>query len=89
MLEIRQELKRSDKKALEVLEARKRSTVYFVFPETKEDCKTSLVLKAPKTESSVRTVYLPNTVAVELLKLKKPSRRKRNVCMGCIRISTW
>ena len=71
MLEIRQELKRSDKKALEVLEARKRSTVYFVFPETKEDCKTSLVLKAPKTERSVRTVYLPNTVAVELQKLKE------------------
>lgn len=71
MVEIRQELKRSDKRALEMLEARKRSTVYFVFPETKEDCKTSLVLKAPKTESSVRTVYLPNTVAVELQKLKE------------------
>ena len=77
MLEIRQELKRCDKKVLEVLETRKRSTVYFIFPEMKENCKTSLVLKAPKTESSVRTVYLPNTVAAELLKLKRAQENQK------------
>ena len=81
-LEIRQELKRCDKRALEVLESRKRSTVYFIFPETKEDCKTSLVLKAPKTDSSVRTVYLPNTVASELLKLKKAQQTQKERLHG-------
>ncbi len=82
VLEIRQELKRCDKKALEVLESRKRSTVYFVFPEMKDNCKTSLVLKSPKTESSVRTVYLPNTVALELLKLKEAQQTRKERLHG-------
>ena len=82
VLEIRQELKRCDKKALEVLESRKRSTVYFVFPEMKDNCKTSLVLKSPKTESSVRTVYLPNTVAMELLKLQTAQQTRKERLHG-------
>lgn len=38
-----------------------------VFPTLMPHCSTRLVLKAPKTESSVRTVWLPPTVAKLLL----------------------
>lgn len=74
-LEIKQELKRCDKSTLSVLDANKRSNVYFTFPETKPDCKTSLVLKAPKTESSVRNVYIPNTVANALRELREEQEK--------------
>lgn len=70
VLEVKQELKRCDKNTLEILEVKKRSNVYFTFPETKPNCKTSLVLKSPKTDSSVRNVYIPNTVAIALRDLK-------------------
>ena len=69
-IKVRQELKRCDKSTLAVLEEKHRSNVYYKFPETKEGCKTSLVLKAPKTDSSVRTVYVPKSVAEALLELK-------------------
>ena len=65
-----------------VLEARKRSNVYFTFPEMKEGNKTSLVLKAPKTESSVRNIYLPNTVAAALLELRREQDRRREELHG-------
>ena len=82
VLRVTQELKRCDKTTLKVLEARKRSNVYFTFPELKEGSKTSLVLKAPKTESSVRSIYLPNTVAAALLDLKKAQERQREQLHG-------
>ena len=82
MLQIRQELKRSDKKALEALESKKRSNVYFIFPETKPDCKTSLVLKVPKTESSIRDVYIPNSVARALQELKEEQARQKERLHG-------
>ena len=45
--------------------------VIFTFPEWKQtDSTTSLVLKSPKTESSVRKVYLPRTVALALREVK-------------------
>ena len=69
-LYVKQELKRCDKFALEKMKGRKKEEIFFVFPELKEGCKTSVVLKAPKTESSVRVIYLPKTVADELVKLK-------------------
>lgn len=81
-LEVKQELKRCSKDALDKLRERKREKVYFVFPETKPDCKTSLVLKAPKTESSLRTIYVPNTVAQELLKLKGEQERQKAELQG-------
>ena len=69
-LEIKQELKRCDKASLAALEGRNRSDVFFYFPELNEDGKTLLVLKKPKTQTSIRRVYIPNTVAVELMKLR-------------------
>lgn len=64
---IDKELKRCNKSSLEDLKRRGRSSVVFTFPDWKQGTtKTSLVLKAPKTDSSVRTVFLPGTVLTAL-----------------------
>lgn len=81
-LEVKQELKRCSKGALEKLRERKREKVFFIFPETKPDCKTLLVLKQPKTESSHRTIYIPNTVAQELLKHKTEQEKQKEQLQG-------
>lgn len=82
ILEVRQELKRCDKTSLEALESKSRSNVYFVFPETKQNCRTSLVLKMPKTESSIRTVYIPNSVARVLLELRSAQEKQIGALHG-------
>lgn len=81
-LVVKQELKRCSKDALAKLRERKREKVFFVFPETKPDCKTSLVLKEPKTQSSLRTIYVPNTVAQELLKQKQAQTERKAELQG-------
>ena len=69
---INKELKRCEKSSVEALEKRGRSKVLFTFPAWKQtDCTTALVLKTPKTESSVRVVFLPRTVAAALIEAKK------------------
>ena len=67
-LHVNKELKRCQKKDLEKLEARNRSKVILKFPERRDKCLTVLVLKSPKTTSSVRNIFIPNTVAEELQK---------------------
>ena len=69
---IDKELKRCDKSSLQDLERRGRSKVRFIFPEVKrkQPCKTALVLKALKTASSIRNVYLPETVSMALLEMQ-------------------
>ena len=68
---INKELKRCDKSSLEDLKQRGRSGVLFTFPGMKQGAtKTSLVLKDPKTASSVRTVFLPGTVLASLRERK-------------------
>ena len=81
-LEVRQELKRCDKSSLEALEGMSRSNVYFTFPDTKPNCKTSLVLKVPKTESSLRTVYIPNSVALALRELQARQEQQKAALHG-------
>lgn len=81
-LEVRQELKRCDKSSLEALEGMSRSNVYFTFPDTKPNCKTSLVLKLPKTESSLRTVYIPNSVALALRELQARQEQQKAALHG-------
>lgn len=67
-LQVNKELRRADKRSLEELHQRNRDDVYLVFPNWKlKPVTTLLVLKAPKTESSVRTIYLPRSVAQLLL----------------------
>lgn len=63
-LKVEVQLSRIDKDAYEKLK-RKKDQIKFVFPEVfpKKQYKTVLVLKTPKTESSIRTVYIPPTTA--------------------------
>lgn len=69
---ITKELKRCQKDSLAALERRGRSTVLLTFPEWKQTgSSTSLVLKVPKTESSIRKVFLPKTVALALVEAKR------------------
>lgn len=76
---IDRELKRCDKRSLEDLEKRGRSKVYFMFPEVKQksSCTTVLALKAPKTVSSIRNVYLPATVAKALQEQKERQEQEK------------
>jgi len=67
---INKELKRCDKSSLSALDRRGRANVFFAFPDRKDGAATTLVLKTPKTESSVRTVFLPTTVANALRSMK-------------------
>lgn len=68
---VNKELKRCQKDSLEALAHRGRSQVIFTFPEWKQtDSTTSLVLKSPKTESSIRKIFLPKTVALALREVK-------------------
>lgn len=75
---INKTLKRSRKEALENLQ---RDQVIFTFPEEKQTSSTtSLILKYPKTRSSIRTIYLPRTVAQALLDRKAEQDRLKALC---------
>lgn len=77
---INKELKRCQKDSLAALERRGRSTVLLTFPEWKQTgSSTSLVLKAPKTESSVRKVFLPKTVSMALTEEKVRQQRAKEM----------
>lgn len=67
-LNVNKELQRVNKKALEDLD---KKDVIFVFPEERKNCKTVRVLKKPKTTSSIRRVFLPQSVAEMLIEWKK------------------
>lgn len=70
-LRVDRELNRCSNKSIEDLERVNRSTVIFKFPcVMPKKATTTLVLKAPKTESSNRTIYLPKAVIEELRKTK-------------------
>ena len=62
------ELQRASKEALQKLDNK---DVIKVFPGILASKHTSLLLKTPKTKTSVRTVYLPKTVAEMLVKHKQ------------------
>ena len=65
---IDKELERATKNAIEILCEKE---ILFVFPAILSNTSTRLVLKTPKTESSVRKVWLPKTVAYILREWKK------------------
>lgn len=70
-LTVEKELRRCDKTSLERLRACGNDDVFFVFPNWKQtETRTVLVLKTPKTESSVRSIFIPEAV-IELLKEEK------------------
>jgi len=65
---IDKELIRCSKRSLEALDKR---DVMKTFPPAMGNCSTRLVLKKPKTESSIRKVWLPKTVAYILRQWKE------------------
>ena len=65
---INKTLQRVDKGAMEALN---RKDVIVVFPEASAQNRTIIVLKKPKTFSSVRKVFLPKTVAKMLIICKQ------------------
>lgn len=70
-LEVRYVLSRCNNESIEALERIHRSTIVLKFPRSVErETKTTLVLKDPKTESSIRTIYLPIAVIEELRRMK-------------------
>lgn len=77
---INKELKRCDKSSLTRLSNRSKCKVYFTFPEQKKnESTTSLVLKDPKNKSSVRTIYLPQTVADHLIEIRRRQEEMRRL----------
>lgn len=65
---IDKELQRVSRKVLETLESK---DVMLQFPATSSATSTVLVLKSPKTESSVRKVFMPKAVASMLVEWKR------------------
>lgn len=55
---------------VDVLEKLDNKDVLFIFPHTLSRKHTRLVLKTPKTKTSVRKIFLPNTVAQMLIQRK-------------------
>jgi len=74
-LKVDRELRRCSNESIEVLERVNRSTVLFKFPRIMpKKATTTLVLKAPKTESSYRVIYLPQAVIDELRRVREQQR---------------
>lgn len=70
-LKVDRELHRCNNDSIEALERVNRSTILLKFPVIMpKKATTTLVLKAPKTESSNRVIYLPGAVIEELRKAK-------------------
>lgn len=65
---VNKELQRVNKDTMELLD---KKDVVRVFPHILCNQNTSLVLKAPKTKTSVRKIFLPKTVALMLLERKR------------------
>lgn len=65
---INKELQRISKAAVEAISSR---DIYYTFPAVMARNSTVLVLKGPKTKTSVRRVYLPKTVAEMLVERKR------------------
>lgn len=77
---IDRELQRCSNKSIEALERVNRSTIITKFPVIMpKKATTTLVLKAPKTASSVRTVYLPQAVIDELEKCKLKQEENKSL----------
>lgn len=67
-IEIVQELARASMNAMQAIGEK---DIYFVFPNIMPNPGSRLVLKKPKTDSSIRTVWLPKTLVYILREWKK------------------
>lgn len=71
-LTVEKELRRCNKENLEQLRQQGRDDVFFTFPPMKKtESTTVLVLKTPKTKSSVRNIFLPEIVVLSLRQMKR------------------
>lgn len=73
---INKEIQRVSKKAIASLEGK---DVILIFPENSKKCKTVRIMKTPKTDSSVRKVFLPKSVALMLVEWKKQQEEYQEV----------
>ena len=69
-LQVTSQLQRISRETFETLH-RKKSHIKLAFPGSRENAMTMLVLKTPKTKSSERIVWIPQTLASALWELKK------------------
>lgn len=65
---VNKEVERISRNAVEALN---RNDIIQIFPSTRTSSHTLRVLKTPKTESSIRKVYIPSSVALLLAELRK------------------
>lgn len=72
---IDKELTRASKRAIETL---KEKDIYYIFAPLMPNTSTRLILKKPKTESSIRKVWLPKTLAYILREWKASQDELRN-----------
>ena len=72
---IDKELERASRRSIETLE---KKGIYFIFPTLYPNTTTQIVLKKPKTDSSIRKVWLPKTVAYILRKHKEAQEELKN-----------
>jgi integrase len=75
-IEIVQELERCSKRAIEAL--CKKDILHF-FEPLKGNTSTRLVIKRPKTESSIRKIWLPRTLAYILREWKKSQKELKQL----------
>ena len=73
---VNKEVQRVSKKALEELDQK---DVIVIFPEERKTNKTVRIMKTPKTESSVRKVFLPRSVAEELIAWKAQQEEIKDI----------
>ena len=69
------ELQRCSQRVIDTLEQK---DILYIFPSANPKATTRLVLKTPKTESSVRKIWLPKTVAYILRSWKKSQDELRD-----------
>ena len=70
------EFQRVSKEAVKVLGGR---DIIFTFPSESQLCKTIRVLKKPKTDSSIRKVFIPKTVAEMLIRQKEEQKKMKEI----------
>lgn len=73
---VNKELQRVTKEALKELDGK---DVLLVFPEKSKINKTVRILKTPKTETSVRKIFLPKSVAIMLQEWKAKQEEAKEV----------
>ena len=82
-LSVRQELRRCDRRSVEDLRKQGRDDVFYTFPVWKKTGSTTvLVLKTPKTESSVRDIYIPAVVAEVLEQARAHQQSMKEILDG-------